>query len=395
MHSNSHIVSYFDGLSSTEHLAELKIQQGALYLIYTDNGTQIQKIWHKDHILEPDLIGGKKLSLRYGKAFPYQHIEIENKQLADQILTKFELQKKAKKYSLFTDKGAKGILLGILLFVGVFFLFYKVVIPTASNLVALSIPISAEQKMGLAIKQSLVSPYEIDSVKTKALERFYTKLNFDTEYDLNFVVVDYDMQNAFATPGGNIVVFSGIIDQMECPEDLAALIGHELTHVNERHSTKSIIRSMANAMILSVLLNDVNGITSVVVDNANTFQQLSFSRSLEKEADEFALEMLLKNNINPYGMTNLLHQLNTPLEGDFEIPEFLSSHPITNNRIKYIEKNIQKNTPFTISEPDWTEDWNILKFKDPFSPKEDEDGFIFDIQLFKGDTDNETDTDSE
>ena len=149
---------------------------------------------------------------------------------------------------------------------------------------------------------------------------------------------------------------------MECPEELAALLGHELVHVNYRHGTKSIFRNLANAIILSVLLNDVNGITAVLVDNANSLDKLSFSRHLEKEADEEALEMMFQNHINPYGMVNLLEQLNQLSEG-INIPQILSSHPITTQRLSYINKVIEEKSNYNVDEPDWGEEWIVLTEK--------------------------------
>jgi len=239
-------------------------------------------------------------------------------------------------------------------------LFYKIILPNIAETAATTIPIEYEQSFGKSIKESLIANNEVDSVKTKSLQSFYEKLNYQSNYNVNLTVVNSAIQNAFATPGGNIVVFSGIIDRMKEPEELAALLGHELTHVNNRHSTKSIFRSLANVIVLSVLLNDVNGITSLVIDNANSVHELSFSRSLEKEADTEAVNLMLTNYINPEGMLGLLEQLDK-LNNGMDIPEFLTTHPVTKNRIEYVEELISETNQSKYITPNWNSEWKILK----------------------------------
>ncbi|WP_446914219.1 M48 family metalloprotease, partial [Klebsiella pneumoniae] len=82
--------------------------------------------------------------------------------------------------------------------------------------------------------------------------------------------------NAFAVPGGFIVVHDAILDEMEHHEELAGLLGHEIGHVQLRHSTKAIARSLSYYMLLSLLFGDVSGIAAVIVDNASTLNNLEY-----------------------------------------------------------------------------------------------------------------------
>lgn len=357
---NQHRAIYFDGKSSIQNEVTLKLSSFGIEITYFSDFNSKTIRWSKEDIHVPDITTGQKVILRYGKKFPYESIELHNNDFTKNLLERYELNKKSKKYTFFTENGFKGIAIGVVVFVGVFFLFYKVIIPTIAETAAVTIPIEYEQSFGKSIKQSLIANNEVDSLKTKSLKSFFKKLNYESEYDIDLTVVNSPIQNAFATPGGNIVVFSGIIDSMECPEELAALLGHELIHVNNRHSTKSIFRSLANVIVLSVLLNDVNGITSLIIDNANSINELSFSRSLEKEADTEAIKLMLKNNINPQGMLGLLEQLNEINHG-LDIPEFLTTHPITENRIDYIKDQIYNKSDAFYTQPNWQEDWLILK----------------------------------
>ncbi len=353
---------YFNGETSKKHNATLELKSESIHINFFDGTSHQTKIWYKTDIHTPELTSGEVVSLKYGKEFPYQSIELKQSDFTKELLNKYELNKKSSKYSFITENGLKGIVAGIIIFISVFFTFYKYIIPSIAEGTAAAIPIKYEQSFGVQIKNSLLVNDSIDVKKTESLKSFFNKLKFETPYELDLTVVHSSIQNAFAIPGGHIVVYTGIMDNMECPEELAALLGHELVHVNHRHGTKSIFRNLANAIILSILLNDVNGITAVLVDNANSLDKLSFSRHLEKEADEEALEMMFQNNINPYGMIHLLEQLNELSEG-INIPQILSSHPITTQRLSYINKVIEEKSNYNIDEPDWEEEWIVLTEK--------------------------------
>ncbi len=364
---NYNNIIYYNGKSSASHKAELSLLKDGITINFIDQNHLRSTTWKSQHIHKPEMSGGNILTLRYGDSFPYQSIEIKDRVLAKKILNDYNLNTKSKKYDFFLENGIKGVAIGSVIFIGVFLLFYKIILPNLALAAASTVPISYEEKIGKTFKNSLISEREIDSVKTKALTRFFKSLDFESPYNLDFTVVKSPIQNAFATPGGNIVIFSKIIEEMECPEELAALIGHELTHVNERHSTKAIFRSLANYLALSVILNDINGITAVILDNANTINELSFSRELEEEADKKALEYLYQSNINPNGMVSLMEQLDA-LSNGTDIPEFLSTHPITENRISFSKNYImERGSSKNYVTPNWHDSWKILKTPSDYS----------------------------
>ncbi len=188
----------------------------------------------------------------------------------------------------------------------------------------------------------------IDSVKTKKLNEFASHLKFKNSKKLNFTVVNSEIVNAYALPDGNVVVFTGILNSMKSYEELVGLIGHEVAHVNHRHSMKLLCRDLSGYLFVSAIVGDVNGVMAVVADNANNLRSLSFSREFENEADLEGYNFLIENKINPKGMSDLFSRLQKEEMG-YSIPEFLSSHPITKDRILKINKMIQKQT-ITFSE---------------------------------------------
>ena len=97
------------------------------------------------------------------------------------------------------------------------------------------------------------------------------------------------------------------------------------------------------------MFSDINGIMSIMLDNAHQLNSLSFSRKHEKQADEEGLNILIKNNIDPNGMVNLFELLKNEEKEKFTIkgyeligPEITSSHPLTQERINNIRDIISK-----------------------------------------------------
>ena len=157
-------------------------------------------------------------------------------------------------------------------------------------------------------------------------------------------VINDEMVNAFALPDGRIMVYTGILRKMDKQEELAGVLSHEISHVEHRHSMRLLTRSLSGYLLLSLLLNDVNGIMTVLVDNAHNLQNLSYSRKFEEEADLSGLDLLRQHKIDPQGMVELFKILSK--EHDIEIPGWLNSHPVSEDRIKYIREKIKQH-PYT------------------------------------------------
>ncbi|EQA44873.1 peptidase, M48 family [Leptospira broomii serovar Hurstbridge str. 5399] len=172
-------------------------------------------------------------------------------------------------------------------------------------------------------------------------------------YDI--VVVQDNITNAFALPGGNIIIFTNLLSTTESPEELAGVIAHEMAHVRRRHGTRNEIRYLGNFLFLSLAIG--SGFEGVeFIENMDTFYELTsaalfsqkFSREFEIEADREALENLKKSNITAEGMLHWFERLKVTQakkekeESSMNIPDFLSSHPPTDERINVIRREITK-----------------------------------------------------
>lgn len=224
------------------------------------------------------------------------------------------------------------IFLGV---VGFLVLLYFLLVPWMSEKLASRVSIKTEEKFGEAVYDALV-PQSQDNVKASlAVNDFFAAMNVRTAYNVRITVMEGETVNAFALPGGRIVVYSALLEKMESYPELAALLSHEFTHVNNKHSTKSIFRKLGSKIFLGLLFGKFGSVTSVLVDHADNLKSLKYSRGLEKEADVEGLALLQERKIDPKGFADLFKHLKESVPAG-SMPEFLGSHPDIDKRIAYI-----------------------------------------------------------
>lgn len=143
-----------------------------------------------------------------------------------------------------------------------------------------------------------------------------------TPFPFRFRVVDDKSVNAFALPGGYVTVNSGLLEAAESGEEVAGVLGHELWHVLERHSTARMLREMSGGLLLSVFLggSDLYQLSAVVRGLTGS----SYDRQQESDADRKGTELLVRARIDPSGLARFFERLRS--EG-LQVPELLSSHP--------------------------------------------------------------------
>ena len=226
------------------------------------------------------------------------------------------------------------LFLGIL---GVLFLLYLLIVPWVSQKLASNVSIKTEKQIGDAVYDALGLGGQEDTSRSIVINEFFTALDIPTAYPIKITVVNDDIVNAFALPGGRIVVYTALLKEITSYPELAALLSHEFTHVNNKHSTKSIFRRLGSKVFLGLLFGKLGTVTSVVVNHADNLKSLKYSRSLEKEAETEGLALLTNRRIDPKGFVDLLNHLKESAQG-VALPEFLASHPDVVKRINYIQE---------------------------------------------------------
>ncbi|OOV28649.1 hypothetical protein BXU11_01475 [Flavobacterium sp. LM5] len=280
---------------------------------------------------------GTTLLLQHGDD-PIQLIKV-----TDQVLITAIHQYRKEKglinwYQTLVQKPLKFHILLALFLITTIGLTYLYVLPWVAEKSVVLIPEDYDDTLGenFIDEQSIFGKPQIE--KTKALNDFAACLQLNNRKKLKFKVIDSEIMNAYALPDGTIIVYTGILNEMKSYDELVALIGHETAHVNQRHAMKMLCRNLSGYLFISTILGDVNGVMAVIGDNVNTLQSLSFSRTFEREADEEGFRIVTQNQVNPKGMVTLFQRLQK--EHGIEIPEFLSTHPVTKDRIQSIKTMI-------------------------------------------------------
>ncbi len=234
------------------------------------------------------------------------------------------------------------VMLGIV--AAIFLAGYLWLAPWLGERVAMNFSKEFEISMGNQMYKALTTTFKIDQGKTEMVNRFYKELQYPIDYPIEITVVESEQVNAFAIPGGHIVVYDAILKKMKTPGELAALLGHEASHVALRHSLRNMFRSFARKMFLALIFGNESGIVNVMIDNADELKGLQYSRSLETEADNNGLQLMAKSGLDTGGMVRLLELLQKET-GDNETSSLLSTHPVMTDRIENVKKQMQSLTP--------------------------------------------------
>lgn len=194
------------------------------------------------------------------------------------------------------------------------------------------IELGSKVAQDLEKKHGLVNDQELqDRINTIGQRLVLVSERKDIKY--SFKVLDSEEVNALAVPGGFIYVFKGLVDYMPTEEELAGVLGHEITHVVKKHSVNQMEKNLWTRA-LTMLAAVISGNSSV----ANLAPYLGeaimagYSRKDERQADDIGFQYLIKANYNPYAMYVAMSKLNDlPDKGSYGI---FSSHPDSQDRLR-------------------------------------------------------------
>ncbi|HET7876346.1 MAG TPA: M48 family metallopeptidase [Methylomirabilota bacterium] len=215
---------------------------------------------------------------------------------------------------------------------------YFLGIPALARFAANHVPVSWEQSLGQSIVQQLAPPARRcdDPRLRQAVEGIVSRLTAaapGSPYAFRVHVVNERAVNAFAAPGGYVVVFRGLLERTQTPEELAGVLAHELQHVIQRHATRAIIQHASTGLLVAALTGDVTGPLAYGLEAARVLGQLRYSREAEAEADREGLRLLLAARIDPAGMIMFFDAMKKE-EGKLpEALKYLSTHPASADRV--------------------------------------------------------------
>jgi beta-barrel assembly-enhancing protease len=158
--------------------------------------------------------------------------------------------------------------------------------------------------------------------------------------EVKFYIVEDPTPNAFALPGGYVVVNTGLLELTERPEELLGVLAHELAHVTQRHLVRKLISASGPILIFGFFLHSRDSLLNGLSQGSGLMAYQSFSKEFETEADDVGWQYLVAANIDPRGMVSMFRKLKAYEDKQklhLATPRAFQSHPALEKRIVRLE----------------------------------------------------------
>ncbi|QSA97280.1 M48 family metallopeptidase [Methylococcus sp. EFPC2] len=205
--------------------------------------------------------------------------------------------------------------------------------------VAEHVPPEFEAQLGDGVLQQTRAQSKLsdDSPAAKTVRGIGERLVPGSRHHYRWFVADNPEINAFAAPGGVVVVNAGLIAAVDNGEELAGVLAHEVSHVELRHSVKAAVKMLGLRALWSLALGDYSG--TLAGEAAAQLTGLKFSRDAEAQADLEGLHRLAAAGISPAGMPSFFAKL-AEKEGAAKLPALLSTHPLSEDRRERLQTEL-------------------------------------------------------
>jgi len=223
------------------------------------------------------------------------------------------------------------------------------------------IPVEWEQKLGESAYRDFLSHQEVmkEGPAVAALGEMTKRLTEqipNNPYKFDVTVVKSDVINAFALPGGYVVVFTGLMKKADSGEEVAGVLSHEFNHVLQRHGLERIVKNLGLLTVMAIVLGDQQGLVGMMKQIGVELLTLKFGREQETEADLTGLQLLQRAKIDPSGMITFFERLSEKDQGRME---WLSTHPMSAARAERLKAELAA-LPKKLPEP-FTFDWKQVQ----------------------------------
>ena len=166
------------------------------------------------------------------------------------------------------------------------------------------------------------------------------QLRYGDRFDWDVFIIDQEVLNAFALPGGNTFYYSGLIKYLEDEASFAGVMAHEFAHSDRRHATNRMTKIYGYQVVLSMILgNNPSLAAQIAADLALGLRALAFSREDEYEADEYAVKYIYPSELDARGVAYFFEQMELQEGADWMI--YFSTHPHPSDRIEKIYQHHQ------------------------------------------------------
>lgn len=208
--------------------------------------------------------------------------------------------------------------------------------------VAYAVPASMDSALGRealqVLDQVVFSASELDEKRQRQLLSRFDEMTqgLADEHDLRleFRKSRYVGPNAFALPSGIIVVTDELVSLADHPNELIAILAHEIGHIRHRHALRRLLQSSGTVLLISSITGDITSITALSAALPTMLLEAKYSRAFESEADEFALQYLDDHDIPAKHFADILGRLEELSGTNSRTRDYLATHPPTSRRLK-------------------------------------------------------------
>ncbi len=240
--------------------------------------------------------------------------------------------------------------------------------PLAADRLAPLVPHVVEQRLGDVtdgqMKMLFGSPCGNGAGQaafTKLVNEVRTAAELDTAIDAS--VVPSSVPNAFALPGGKVIVLNGLVKAARDPDEIAGVLAHELGHLKHRDSLRDVISTGGASFLVGLLFGDVTG-SSVLIFAGRRMIDAAYTRDMERDADTFSIEVMHRLGRSTLKMGELVFRI-TGKQGD-TTASILANHPLTEDRLERMRKEDRPASGPPLLNPD---EWASLKTVCESGPK--------------------------
>ena len=229
--------------------------------------------------------------------------------------------------------------IALMLIIGYFF-----GLPVAAEHIASRIPMETERSLGdealtYMDERGWFKPTNLDFDKREIIGDGFARLCKDLPlhkyYHLEFRAGRIFGPNAFAFPGGIIIITDEMVETATDMEEVLAVLAHEIGHVELRHTMRSVLQNSAIGLIVATITSDAASLSAAVTALPVILAQTKYSRKFESAADDFAFRLLKQKGYSPEAFATLMERLSKK-SGESQGPlGWISTHPITSERVKH------------------------------------------------------------
>lgn len=186
-------------------------------------------------------------------------------------------------------------------------------------------------------EEEVKDPYVENSLDS-ILVRICESNDIDRE-SIKLHILRKEQINAFALPDGHLVVFTGLMQEVDDQNELAGVMAHELAHISQNHVMQRLSREIGISVLLS--MTSGNAGSTIIQDAAKMLSSSAFDRKMEREADIYATEYMANAELDTEALARFLFRLSLDENENMEKLAWISSHPASKERAEYIAEHAE------------------------------------------------------